>query len=433
MNYADNNSFFNDKSSPEERTSADGLLAAPGMSNTRCECPSSQSLNVFIDYLYVRFHGGFSPFNEEDLQRFAPLFGLLKIYPQFYTEQKSRSWKNFLQYDTGTFFKSSTDYNESKDGPCCYLELKGEGCRSFELRGGSWPDLLSWILDHTNHVNRIDVALDDMAGIITMNQILDRIHKGAYSTRLRTWKVVNGSNVFDEVPNIVQSKNDGCSITFGGRQTKQLQIYNKAAERMAKNYSVEHGSWIRYEGRFMHEVGYDVLNQVVAGFYTSNILSVIAGLIKGLVEFKEHSADSRVRRRENWHLWEKLLLSAEKIVPQKQSSVESNLAKKQSWLSIASGRILAKAYLANPDEFDNYIGFSVANKIEEFNFVDLAEVNNLRIIQNMPIYETLEDARVILQKRFQAYAYPTDYLKSVLKKETMKEYLDQEEFGDDYD
>ena len=430
MNYDDNNPFLKELAADKVRSSTDGRHGVPGMSNTRYKCINPSSQNVFIDYLYVRFNGGFHPYDEQDLQRFAPLFRLLQINPQYYREQKSKSWRNFLQFDNGTFMKSSTEFNDSKEGESSYLEMKGEGCRSFELRGGDWESLLVWLAANVNHVNRIDVSMDDFAGVITINQILDRIHKGSYSTYLKTYKIIDGSNVTDERPQIIQSHNNGCSITFGGRQTKQLCIYNKAAERMAKNFIVEHGSWVRYEGRFMHDVALDVLFKVSNAYQTNTLPEIACGLIKGLVEFKEHSTDLRIRRRDTWALWDELLNYASKIVPVKQSVVESSLARKQTWLASASGRILSKAYLANPSEFENYIKHSVAKKIKDFNFVDLSEVNNLKMTMNVPTI-TMEDALVALNREFAAYEFPSDYLKAVLRPSEPTGYLEDFEEAED--
>lgn len=430
MNYDDKTVFLKKKAAEKERSSAGGRRGVPGMSNTRYKCSNPSGQNVFIDYLYVRFNGAFHPYDEEDLQRFAPLFRLLKINPQYYREQKSKTWKNFLQFDNGTFIKSSTEFNESKDGESCYLEMKGEGCRSFELRGGDWQALISWLSSNVNHVNRIDVSMDDFEGVITINQILDRVHKGSYSTYLKTYKIINGSQVSDERPQIIQSHNDGCTITFGGRQTKQLCIYNKAAERMAKNYVVEHGTWVRYEARFMHDVALDVLYKVNKAYQTDTLPEIACGLIKGLVEFKEHSNNSFVRQRDTWSLWDKLLNDAAKIIPVKQSVVESSLSRKQSWLASASGRILSKAYLANPSEFQNYIKHSVAKKINDFNFVDLSEVNDLKMTMGEPTI-TMEDALVSLKNEFGAYEIPSDYLRAVLKPNNPSGYY--EEFKEDED
>jgi hypothetical protein len=413
------------KDPADKRSSAEAGPAAPGMSNTRSIDTKQQSLNVFIDYLVVRLHGKFSPNSESDLMRLDPLFKLLMINPQYYSPIKSGQWNNFIQFDDGTFMKSSSEYNASKDGDVCYLELKGEGCRAFEQRGGNWKDLISWLADNVNHVNRIDVSMDDINGVITMPQILDRIYKGSFTTSLRTWRTIDGKPVSGNEPNILRSKNDGCTISFGGRTSKQLVIYNKAAERISKHYVVEHGSWVRYETRFMHDFGYDTLMLVNQAMKEDKFGELTCGLIKGLVDFKEYGSDSNLSRRPTWKLWDELLQRASKINPQKQNVLESSLAKKQAWLRMASGRILSKAFLAKPEEFDYYIKHSVAQMIDKFTYVDLAQVNNLRLATGDSTI-TMESALTQLKNNFSAYYFPSEYLSKVLKKDEVVDFYPDE-------
>lgn len=421
----------------DERSSDQpGLGVRGGMSNTPLTSLYLVGRNVFVDYLKVRFHGSFSFTNQEELELLTPLFKILKINPAYYDEKLTRSWKNFYEYDDGTAIMSSTDLTESKTGASHYLELKGQGCRAFEIRGGNWAELMSYCDKHATAVMRIDLSMDDTSGILKMPQILDKIYKGHYSTSLRVWRTIDGGEVKDEMPNIIQSKNDGCTITFGGRSSKQLVIYNKAAERIANRFTVAHNDWIRYESRFYNETGYKVLKQTAEAMQNNTFNILVPSLIAGLVDFKvqTQAGKSNISHSKTWPKWEELLGNVEAIKVNNQADVETSLAKKQAWLATASSRILSKAYLANPREFLNYVYFCIASGKDRFKNIDLAQVNNLRIQLGKKPYSK-EEAMYELSA-FDDYAIPNEYLSKVLKRsdiEDSDEQFNNEGDGEEYE
>ncbi len=419
--------FFNAEKSAVKRVSGQPSLAlSGGMSNTPLTKALGSGRNVFIDYLKVRFHGTFSAHSQEDLDLLHPLFNILNINPAYYDEIQSGKWSNFYQYDDGTFIMSSTALSEAKTGASHYLELKGQGCRAFEVRGGSWSDLMNYTVKHLTLVNRIDISLDDTTGLIKIPQLLDRIYKGSFTSDLRTWRTIDGNYVESEQPKIIKSKNDGCTITFGSNKSKQLVIYNKAAERVARRFTVEHSDWIRYEARFYGETAVKVIKAVNEALKNDTMHILVPSLIMGLVDFKEHSINKDKYKLPTWALWEELLNSPEKIKVTNQADLESTLASKQQWLALASGRILAKAFLSNPNEFANYINYCVAQALEKFNHVDLSQVNHLRREMKEPILSMLQ-ARAMLEKAFGQDKIANEYLKKVLKP---KDEFDNEEDED---
>lgn len=419
----------------DERSSDQpGLGVRGGMSNTPPTCRFLKGRNVFVDYLKVRFHGSFSFTNQEELNLLTPLFKILKINPAYYDEKYTGKWKNFYEYDDSTAIMSSTDLTESKTGASHYLELKGQGCRAFEIRGGDWSELMTYCAKHATGVMRIDLSMDDTSGILKMPQFLDKLYKGQFVTSLRTWRTIDGTQVLGDMPEVVRTKNDGCTITFGGRSSKQLVIYNKAAERIHNRYTVEHNDWIRYESRFFNETGYKVLKETAEAMKNNTFNILVPSLIAGLVDFKVNRDVINNREIPTWPKWLELLGNVDKIKVTNQADIESSLAKKQAWLATASSRILSKAYLANPREFLNYVYFCIASGKDRFKNIDLAQVNNLRIQLGEKPYSK-EEAMYELSA-FDDYAIPNEYLSKVLKRSDMEDsdkQFNNEGDGEDYE
>lgn len=403
-----------------KRYSATAVFAGSvGMSNTHPTRSLEYERTVFVDYLKVRFHGLFNAGNELDQARLAELFRILKLNPYYYDIKETKMWRNFYEYDDGTAFMSSTDITETNTGPSHYLELKGQGCRAFELRGGDWIELLDYCVRNATMVNRIDLSLDDFTGNINMKDILNKVYSKSFTSDLRTWRINEGTVMYDEDPNILKSPNGGATVTFGTPKSKQLVIYNKVAERLARSFVVDVNYWIRYETRFFHETGVKVLQLAYDAMVEETFPALVSSLIKGLVDFKEDSIDIKKNRLETWDLWSELLDFSEalKVNNSKnltQAQIESSLTSKKVWLAVASGRILSKAFLTNPKEFNNYIKFAVANALNKFDFVDLSQVNYLRK-QVGEESLTMEQAMNMLEKEFADYLAPNEYLRKVLK------------------
>ena len=51
------------------------------------------------------------------------------------------------------------------------IELKGQGCRDFESRGGNWKALLNFIIAEEGYITRLDLAIDDKVGYLTPTQL----------------------------------------------------------------------------------------------------------------------------------------------------------------------------------------------------------------------------------------------------------------------
>lgn len=114
----------------------------------------------------------------------------------------------------------SIHYN-GRDDMGVWLELTGQGCRAFESYGtGDYEALFDEVLENPGEVNitRLDVAFDDMAGVLDIDEICEDTRAGEFVSKFSDWQVIEGSK--------------GSSLTHGSMKSDLfIRIYDKAAER----------------------------------------------------------------------------------------------------------------------------------------------------------------------------------------------------------
>lgn len=372
------------KDSAKRPVKAGAEAAAVGSSNTLPSNDLSYTYSVCIDYIKFRFNGEF----DLDSILFKHLLEILKVKPfMFEKENGNNGYAVKYVFDENVIFQVGGRSTKNAEGQETWLmEMSGSSCRDFEERHGDWKALLSHCITHRAVCTRIDVAIDDFTGNITPNEIKYRIHQKLYAMPMRSWKMVGGVEVLDEgVENekaldIWLSKDDGFTADFGTKYSKQLSIYNKKAERMSKEYAVFVKNWMRYEGRFFKESAVSAVNIVLSAIQEDRLPVVTAGLIRGLVEFKEvNNYAYRDRAKAPiWNKWEQMLQGAEKITFVNQAKLETSLARKHEWLLTYAGPTLLKAMLANPGEFDKIMAFIFVSALEKLDKTGISSINKLR-------------------------------------------------------
>ena len=199
----------------------------------------------------------------------------------------------------------SLHYN-GRDDMGIWLEMSGQGCRSFETYGtGDYAALFELALDEPEdvHITRLDVAYDDHSGILDIGEICDDVRAGNYVSRFRGWQVVDGS--------------DGQSVTLGSRSSEVLvRIYDKAAER-----GLEDGShWVRCELQLRRD---RALEYVKLGSAAGDSFR---GVLLNYLRFVEPCGDDTNKWR--WPMrdyWSDLVGDAARISVYARPGVEYNL------------------------------------------------------------------------------------------------------------
>jgi hypothetical protein len=172
------------------------------------------------------------------------------------------------------------------------------------------------------------------------------------------------------------------------------------------------------EARFFYEAAISVLQQLYVALCDGSLAKAVAGLVGGLVEFKEEPVIWKKSRNAYripiWSKWSNLLHGVEGIAVKNQARVELSLAKKHEWLKTASGRTMGMVFLSEPSEFENVVGFIVASWMSKMNHRSIAAVNYLRRRYNKdPI--TLEAASRQLTDRFAKFEQLSPYLQTLFR------------------
>src|SRR5262245_42433716 len=105
-----------------------------------------------------------------------------------------------------------------------------------DLSGGivsTWEEakvrtVLAWVFAKQGHVTRMDVALDDRAASVPVEQIRRAVDAGQVVTRSQRFQVLTGSSIRD-------GTSRGETLYFGSRESQtMLRVYDKRLELQQK-------------------------------------------------------------------------------------------------------------------------------------------------------------------------------------------------------
>lgn len=111
----------------------------------------------------------------------------------------------------------SVHYNGREDMGV-WVELSGQGCRTFEsLSAKSWDDLFQWITVQQLKITRLDVAFDDHTGVLDIDQIVEDTRRKHYVSRSDYWETVLSSKSYPVRPRSMRSAFMARHLSFFGR------------------------------------------------------------------------------------------------------------------------------------------------------------------------------------------------------------------------
>lgn len=307
---------------------------------------TKQKVNVCIDYFNFNIKLDFN----KDKDKITQLINILKLtgyeFDEIISKSKSTTTRTTYKFSTST----SIYFNDSKsnDDFLTRVELKGEGCREFERRNGSWYDLAYYILLNGGWLTRLDLAIDDFSGKITTKELDNKIHNCEYVSK---FKVVNP----DGTKNCIDYSDNGWGYLFGGNYSAiKLRLYDKLIERQSKGISINVNSWIRYEIRFMYDMAKSVLVPLIENLNNINVFAL--GILKQIIEFKKPMlTDSNKYRWQSWNKWDNFLENIEKIKVVNQFKYETSLEKSRKWFTRSATKIMMSNKLSmNKEDYHYY-------------------------------------------------------------------------------
>jgi DNA relaxase NicK len=184
-------------------------------------------------------------------------------------------------------------------------------------------------------ITRVDFALDDRAGRLSMDVIGEHIDQELLTSRWRKGRKI-----------LATLAGQGRTFEFGSRRSDSfLRIYDKQAEQLDKGKD-DPGEWVRVELELKREKADEAARR-----YVQEGEAFVVGLLRGLIEFKERGEDQTKARWAACDWWVAFLEDAEKArlsLPKVQPTIERNMA----WMELQWSRTLARVVIAEGGCFD---------------------------------------------------------------------------------
>jgi putative DNA relaxase len=180
-----------------------------------------------------------------------------------------------------------------------HIEATGKGCRELEADGyvTDWPMYFKTVLEAGAHFSRLDVAIDEKNGLISMDTVEACTKSGCVVSRYRQSDVHESYNLED-------GSSCGKSVYFGSPSSDtRIRIYDKAKQLN------EVGKWIRVELQTRRDKA-QVLASSIA--FTGS-LEIFSGYLRGLLDFKVKGNHSQKERWDTQTWWDFFLNGAAKI------------------------------------------------------------------------------------------------------------------------
>lgn len=265
-----------------------GAAPAPPAGNT-----GAQNTQLLPDWLGLTF-------KETSLERVLILFGRDQEWQATHGAQGYRA--GYVRGDVKVFHDGAPDMG-------VHVEVSGQGCRQLEAEEVvlDWQvSLVTWLAEGAKF-SRLDLAIDDRAGLTNVQQVREAAEAGLVVSRWR-----------DADPRgrvclkTGERKGQGCY--FGSPQSKAvLRVYDKAAEQTEKGEAVE-GPWVRWELQLRDERA-DMMARLLA--YCCNddqpAGELVLGVLSSYIEFKDRGEDTNRSRWSASAWWSAFLGSVEKV------------------------------------------------------------------------------------------------------------------------
>lgn len=235
-------------------------------------------------------------------------------------------------------------YNRDRKEMGIHVALNSASLAMMEYRP---LQLINLVLDWGATIKRIDIAFDDMSGLLDPDEMYRKILAGELVTRYRKVTRVSGQD-------LGEPQKTGDTINLGKRSSGSfIRIYDKMAEVLAKGGDVPEGvkNWVRVEmeakGEKAHAIG-NLIGQCATRQGTSPGQE-LSNLLYGLLDFKDVNPDDDNKSR--WHtseFWSTFLAATSKktlSLPKRERSVERS----KTWVRNQVSTTLAMIILSQDD------------------------------------------------------------------------------------
>ena len=264
-------------------------------------CNCTQPFTLTIDYLRVRF----------------PTTDALEIIKNVLAMKS----EYFIHEDYGMFgyeeqyIYGDISVNASKDSSMgVLLELRGMGCRNLEYvlqaRGIDWYSFLSCCIDYQGVFKRIDLAINDMGGLLDIEILRERYYANKVWKRSRTHEAVDSGKLSG-------THGDTAKTFYIGSKNSSIYfcLYEKEKEQKSKGIKTDIKN--RFEIRLKSGKAEQTIEQLV---FSRNPEQTIASLILTQIDFPVYI------------LWDIFLDNVTTSLPFIMTPVAVNMDKTKRWL-----------------------------------------------------------------------------------------------------
>lgn len=291
--------------------------------------------STIIDYWKMSFEWDFS----KEYEKTILLFDLLMLNPEEFVASNALrdNMKTHRIYDEHVdVYLDPTDYAKRTSCETFFIvEMTGQACREFELRGGDWKALNLFCQSQKHKAMRLDLTKDDFNGCLPFEELKRKLKEEEFVSAFRRSSKIKNAPKFAEIVSdsnfdlelikdffgdistasddedilAIRAK-EGWSATFGNLTGCQLQIYDKKVERKVNsNSEVPYDSWIRFEMRFGSLKANTMLSLMAKSYEDDSFEMLVSCCLYYLLDFKQYKvmSDSVLCRVPTWDLWLKFL------------------------------------------------------------------------------------------------------------------------------
>lgn len=195
-----------------------------------------------------------------------------------------------------------------------YVEMSGQGCRTFETysKHKSFLKIFRLCVEDPEHYHcsRVDLAFDDWSGAIDLDFVSKYSLSKAVVTPFRSSEVTKAA--------LYSGRHQPQTVYYGSKSSDiRFRFYNKAAERNRDD--VDH--WVRVEAQLRDDRAFKALDTIVA---FKDVSVVFLGILNEYLRFVEPCNDTNKSRWAVADWWSAFLDKVEKIKLITQKTIQYN-------------------------------------------------------------------------------------------------------------
>ncbi len=186
-----------------------------------------------------------------------------------------------------------------------HLRLNSHGLRQVEAQDhfAGWPRWLREEISRRAKPTRIDLALDDDQGLVDFPTIRDHLQNRHLTTRHKQWSHSQDFSFATQ-----DAKPEGEIVRLGSRSSSTyLRIYDREARVGTP------GPLIRFEIECKKSAALRVACQIACAVDDDALGALAVGILRNLVEFRQPTTDSNLRRAPLAPWWDQFCGEAERV------------------------------------------------------------------------------------------------------------------------